>query len=208
MEISGAPDQTYVRLALSEEAVRVAQDTGNPELGVWAHGCRLGASWELGLRGQADSELAVLAAAVERVKEPLARWRLEVARGTLALIDGRYSGAVDAAERAAAVERRAGQHLAAGVARVIRHLAAARTGDTDTEDERRSLATADLRMWYASHVADQGRISEVRDIWPGGAEAAPPGVVTDQPSFWPRVTSWSSRHSSHLKHTTSSVQPR
>jgi hypothetical protein len=139
MEISGAPDQTYVRLALSEEAVRVAQDTGNPELGVWAHGCRLGASWELGLRGQADSELAGLAAAVERVKEPLARWRLEVARGTLALIDGRYSGAVDAAERAAAVERRAGQHLAAGVARVIRHLAAARTGDTDTEDERRSL---------------------------------------------------------------------
>ncbi len=173
MELTGQPERAHERLELSEEAVWIAQETKDPGIAVWARSWRLGASWEFGLRGPADSELNALAEAVERTKEPLDRWRLEAARATLALIDGRYGDALEAAERTFEIGRRGGHHEAALFARVIHHLAAARTGDTTDEGElQHSLSQGTHRLWYASYLADQGRISELRDLWPAVAAAA------------------------------------
>ena len=170
---------------LSEEAVQVAQQTADPSLEVWAHSWRLCASWELGLRGQADSELAALTVAVNRIKEPMARWRLELARGSLALIDGRYADAVQAAERALAIARRGGHQGATLLARVLQHLVAARNGAADVEEELRDeLAVGERRLWCASYLADQGRVAEVREIWPGGSHAVGPYP----PDMWLIVT--------------------
>jgi len=173
-EITGAPDLAQTRLELSEEAVGVAEASPDPALAVWAHSWRLGASWELGLRRQADVELAALADAVERLKEPLARWRLEVARGSLALIDGRYDDAVEAGERGFAIAHRGGHPGAAQLATILQRLAAVRTGEPLPEEElSRQLAIPGGRFWYAAYLADQGRVAELRQIWPGGSAAVP-----------------------------------
>ena len=180
VELTGQPNRARERLELSEEAVRIAQETQDPAIAVWARSWKLGASWELGLRGPADSELEALAAAVNRTKEPLAQWRLEAARATLALIDGRYRDAVEAADSAYAIGRRGGHQGAAWFARTIHHLAAARTGDTAGDDELAQMSAAsqqtfsrgDHQLWYASYLADQGRISELREMWPAIATTA------------------------------------
>ncbi|HEX6350723.1 MAG TPA: AAA family ATPase [Candidatus Dormibacteraeota bacterium] len=195
-EITGAPELARMRLALSQEAVEVARESADSSVAVWAHSWRLGASWELGLRAQADTELAALADAVDRIKEPLARWRLELALGSLALIDGRYGDAVDAAERALAIARRGGFDPAGMVGLVLRHLAAGRTGDTSGEAELRDeLAAGGARLWYASYLAEQGRLAELREVWPGGAGAVPPSP----PDMWLIVTAGEARVAAALE---------
>ena len=171
--IAGAPDQAGARLRLSEHAVKVASASSDPSLAIWAHSWRLGASWELGLRAQADSELGALAAAVDRIREPLAVWRLEMARATLAQIDGRYGDVFKASEKAFMIARRGGHQGASEGARIMHYLAAARTGDIDVEEELRSLIPTGTRLWYASYLADQGRFAEVREIWTAGASGVP-----------------------------------
>lgn len=169
LEIAGDPACARERFELSQEAVDATHEMGDVALQMWAHGWRLGASWELGLRGEADNQLTALAAAVERLKEPMARWRLETASSTLALIDGRYADAATSAERAQGIGRRAGHVEAARFALVLKQLAAARTGDTSSDAAFRASADGDLgiRLWYASHLADQGRLEEVRSLLAG-----------------------------------------
>jgi DNA-binding CsgD family transcriptional regulator len=174
-EITGSPERAQERWRLSQEAVAVARESADPAQAVWAHSWRLGTSWELGLRGEADEELAALEIAVEQLKEPAARWRLEVARSSLALIDGRYADAVASADRAVEIAQRGGFGSAAGV---LRALAAVRTGDDPIPAELRQ--EAQTRFWYAGCLADQDRITELRELWTGGAGAA--GSFT--PDLW------------------------
>jgi len=174
-EITGSPERAKERLRLSQEAVAVARESADPAQAVWAHSWRLGASWELGLRGEADEELAALEIAVARIKEPAARWRLEVARSTLALIDGRYADASASADRAVEIAQRGGFGAAAAV---LRALAAVRTGDDPIPAELRQAPQT--RFWYAGCLADQDRIAELRELWTGGAGAA--GSFT--PDMW------------------------
>jgi len=182
LEIAGEPTRAEERLELSTEAVRVARQVDDPAVAVWAHAWRLGASYELGIRGQADSELAALADAVDRIKEPMARWRLEVARGSLALIDGRYADVVEAAARALEIGLRSGHRGAATLAWVLHFSAAARTGDTASDEVLRELSGGRNSGWYAAHLADQGRIAELREYWAGISHS----FLDDMPRvMWP-----------------------
>ena len=56
---------------------------------------------------------------------------------------------------------------------MMRHLAAARTGDTDVEEELAAMIPAGARLWYATYLADQGRVGEVRAAWMEGEGGVP-----------------------------------
>lgn len=185
-EVTGDPDARFLalqarhadlldvryaaeRLSIGERAVQLGRETGRGDYGVWGHVWRADAFWELSRRVQLDTEVAALARAVSRLREPILVWRLTMVQASLAMHEGRFTEASHLADRAREIGRRGG-HREADFLHVVfcSHLAPL-VGDDLREVEAfvRRLAEKELflaRFWLASVLADMGRLDEAATV--------------------------------------------
>jgi tetratricopeptide (TPR) repeat protein len=158
------------RLSIGERAIRLAHETGRDEYAGWGHTWRLDAFWELGHRVQLDAELVAFAGVVDRLREPLWRWRLTMMQATLALFEGRFQQASTLAEQALEIGVRGGHEGADFFDLVFRTYLGVQSGmglDVVEADVRRYVETGRylMRVWLAGVLAGMGRLDESSALW-------------------------------------------
>jgi len=100
-----APGRAPERLAHTEEMLRVAKETGNPEMEFLAHDARLHCYLELCDRWGMESETQAMTAIAERMRHPFYRWHTVCLRTLGATLDGRFADAERLAQEALALAR-------------------------------------------------------------------------------------------------------
>jgi tetratricopeptide (TPR) repeat protein len=102
---SFVPDQVDVRLANSQEMLRVAMECGDDEMAFIARYARLHCCLELCDIKGVDAELGAMITIAERIRQPFYLWVSAVLRVTRAIVDGRFHEA----ERLAREARESGR---------------------------------------------------------------------------------------------------
>lgn len=87
------PGRAPERLAHSEEMLRVARETANPEIEFLAHNARLQCFLELCDRWGMETETQAMSAIAERMSQPFYRWHTVYLRTLGATLDGRFADA-------------------------------------------------------------------------------------------------------------------
>jgi eukaryotic-like serine/threonine-protein kinase len=95
-----APGHATEPLAHSEEMLRVAQESANPEFEFLAHNARLHSFLELCDRWGVETETQAMAAIAERMRQPFYRWHTMCLRTLSATLDGRFTDAERLAQEA------------------------------------------------------------------------------------------------------------
>jgi hypothetical protein len=117
------PGHATEPLAHSEEMLRVARESANPEFEFLAHNARLHCFLELCDRWGVEIETQAMAAIAERMRQPFYRWHT-VCLGTLAAtLDGRFADAERLAHEALELGRLRDTEVAAYVFRYAQMLA-------------------------------------------------------------------------------------
>jgi hypothetical protein len=94
------PGMALERLAHTEEMLRVAKETVNPEIEFLAHNARFHCFLELcDMRGM-DAEMQAMTEIAERLRQPFYRWHTVCLRTLRATLDGRFADAERLAEEA------------------------------------------------------------------------------------------------------------
>ncbi len=88
------------RLAHSEEMLRVAKATANPEIEFLAHNARLHCFLEFCDRWGMETETQAMAAIAEQMRQPFYRWHTMCLRTVAATLDGRFDDAERLAQEA------------------------------------------------------------------------------------------------------------
>jgi AAA ATPase domain len=88
-----SPGRAPERLAHSEEMLRVARETANPEVEFLAHNARLHCFLELCDRWGMEAETRAMTAIAERLRQPFYRWHTVYLRTLGATLDGRFADA-------------------------------------------------------------------------------------------------------------------
>jgi tetratricopeptide (TPR) repeat protein len=101
-----SPGRALERLAHTEEMLRVARETVNPEIEFLAHDARLHCYLELCDRWGVETETQAMTAIAERMRQPFYRWHTVCLRTLGATLDGRF---VDAERLAREALELAGQ---------------------------------------------------------------------------------------------------
>jgi hypothetical protein len=99
------PGRALERLAHTEEMLRVAKETVNPEIEFLAHNARLHCYLELCDRWGTESETQAMTAIAERMRQPFYRWHTVCLRALGATLDGRFGDAEQLAREALALAR-------------------------------------------------------------------------------------------------------
>ncbi len=94
------PGMALERLAHSEEMLRVAKETVNPEIEFLAHNARFHCFLELCDRRGMDAESQAMTELAERLQQPFYRWHTVSLRTLRATLDGRFLDAERLAEEA------------------------------------------------------------------------------------------------------------
>lgn len=94
------PGMTLERLAHTEEMLRVAKETINPEIEFLAHNARFHCFLELCDRRGMEAESQAMTALAERLRQPFYRWHTVCLRTLRATLDGRFADAERLAEEA------------------------------------------------------------------------------------------------------------
>jgi AAA ATPase domain len=94
------PGMALERLSHSEEMLRVARDTVNPEIQFLAHNARFHCFLELCDRRGMDAESQAMTELAERLQQPFYRWHTVCLRTLRATLDGRFLDAERLAEEA------------------------------------------------------------------------------------------------------------
>lgn len=100
-----APGRALERLAHTEEMLRVARETVNPEMEFLAHDARLHCYLELCDRWGMEAETQAMTAIAERMRHPFYRWHTVCLRTLGATLDGRFADAERLAQEALALAR-------------------------------------------------------------------------------------------------------
>lgn len=100
-----APGRAIERLAHTEEMLRVAQETVNPEIEFLAHDARLHCHLELCDRWGMEAETQAMTAIAERLRQPFYRWQTVCLRTLGATLDGRFADAERLAREALEIAR-------------------------------------------------------------------------------------------------------
>ena len=100
-----APGRALERLAHTEEMLRVAKETINPEMEFLAHDARLHCYLELCNRWGMEAETQAMTAIAERMRHPFYRWHTVCLRTLGATLDGRFADAERLAQEALALAR-------------------------------------------------------------------------------------------------------
>jgi hypothetical protein len=106
------PGMALERLAHTEEMLRVAKETANPEIEFLAHNARFHCFLELCDRRGMDAETQVMIDLAERLRQPFYRWHTVSLRTLRAALDGRFDES----------ERLAREALAAGGLRQLEYV--------------------------------------------------------------------------------------
>jgi hypothetical protein len=94
------PGMARERLAHTEEMLRVAKDTNQPEIEFLAHNARFHCFLELCDRRGMEAETGAMTALAERLRQPFYRWHTVCLRTLRATLDGRFAEAEQLAEEA------------------------------------------------------------------------------------------------------------
>jgi eukaryotic-like serine/threonine-protein kinase len=94
------PGRARERLAHTDEMLRVAKETGRPEIEFLAHDARLHCYLELCDRWGIEAETQAMAGIAERIKHPFYRWHTVCLRTLGATLDGRFADAERLAQEA------------------------------------------------------------------------------------------------------------
>jgi hypothetical protein len=100
-----APGRALERLAHTEEMLRVAKETVNPEVEFLAHDARLHCYLELGDRSGLEAETQAMTEIAERMRQPFYRWHTVCLRTLCATLDGRFVDAERLAQEALELAR-------------------------------------------------------------------------------------------------------
>jgi tetratricopeptide (TPR) repeat protein len=87
------PGMALERLAHSEEMLRVAKETVNPQIEFLAHNARFHCFLELCDRRGMDAERQAMTELAERLRQPFYRWHTVSLRALSAILDGRFAEA-------------------------------------------------------------------------------------------------------------------
>jgi tetratricopeptide (TPR) repeat protein len=87
------PGMTFERLGHSEEMLRIARETVDPELEFLAHNARFHCFLELSDRHGMDAEGQAMTELAERLRQPFYRWHTACLRALRATVDGRFADA-------------------------------------------------------------------------------------------------------------------
>ena len=94
------PGMAHERLAHTEEMLRVAKETVNPEIEFLAHNARFHCFLELCDRRGMDAESQAMTELADRLQQPFYRWHTVCLRTLRATLDGRFPDAERLAEEA------------------------------------------------------------------------------------------------------------
>jgi DNA-binding CsgD family transcriptional regulator len=170
-QVAGMPEGVTERLSLGSRMIALAGSVGRFDTAMWGHLWRIDAAYQVGTLSVVDTELAALAALVERRGGPLARWHLLRARAARAAVVGKFAEAVELATEAREIGRRMQDLSGEGMYWAFR---------------------ASLTTWL-------GRQAEYKEIttWLAGSPAGELGITTstvglvhaflgerDQAAFW------------------------
>ncbi len=117
------PGMALERLAHTEEMLRVAKETANPEIDFLAHNARFHCFLELCDRRGMDVETQSMIEIAERLRQPFYRWHTVCLRTVRAMLDGRSLEAERLAEEALELGRLRQSEYAAYVFRYAQMLA-------------------------------------------------------------------------------------
>jgi len=167
------PEHCLERLSGGDRALRLAQDSGRAEYAVWGHTWRIDTLWELGRRVQLDAEVVALAGVVDRLREPLHRWRLRMIQAAIRRLEGRFADAFALLDEALEIGRAAGHEEAEVLDMVARANMATEIGGGD-EYERVAARQAEMmgsvnsfaRYWQGAMLAAADQAKGVRHLWP------------------------------------------
>jgi DNA-binding SARP family transcriptional activator len=101
-----SPDTVEERIALADEMLALAEESGNGEPELLAHDYRLYAFLELGDNAAVNAELEETVRLARAVKQPAYWWKVTAVEALLALLQGRFEGAERTIERALEFGRR------------------------------------------------------------------------------------------------------
>jgi predicted ATPase len=99
-------DDPHGRLRLADEAIQLAEQTGDHSLGLHARALRLGDLLELGEMERFRAETAAYAVTVERLRQRQLAWQPLLHRATLAMLEARFEEAETLAADGLALGRR------------------------------------------------------------------------------------------------------
>lgn len=172
------PDTVEERLAISLEAIRVAEELGRPKDALNARKWRLAALLEIGDVAAVDREVEEYARQAEQFRLPSFLWHAEFTRGTRALMSGRLEEVDRRAHRAMQHAERTDQTLNAIQFRGAQEYALRRErgGLADLEPAvRRNVAELPgLPVWRCALAllkAETGRLQDARDAVETGFRA-------------------------------------
>ena len=94
------PGMAHERLAHTEEMLRIAKETANPEIGFLAHNARFHCFLELCDRRGMDAETQSMTEIADRLRQPFYRWHTVCLRTLRTTLDGRFPEAERLAEEA------------------------------------------------------------------------------------------------------------
>jgi DNA-binding CsgD family transcriptional regulator len=170
-----APEYCLERLSVGDRALRLAGEGGTSEHEAWGHIWRIDTLWELGRRPQLDGEVAVFAALVERMGEPLHRWRLRLIQAAVTRMEGRFAETAALLDEALEIGRRGGHEDVDFIDMVARSNLSVEIGGSDEFEPqvRRYAERAGnifARHWQAALIAASDRTDDLRRLWPALVE--------------------------------------
>jgi DNA-binding CsgD family transcriptional regulator len=170
-----APEYCLERLSVGDRALRLAVEAGRSEHAAWGHIWRIDTLWELGRRPQLDAEVAVFAALVERMGEPLHRWRLRLIQAAITRLEGRFAETAALLDAALEIGRRAGHEDVDFIDMVARSNLSVEIGGSDEFEPQvrryaESAGNIFARHWQAALIAASDRIDDLRRLWPALVE--------------------------------------
>nr|MDQ6900501.1 AAA family ATPase [Candidatus Dormibacteraeota bacterium] len=171
-----APEYCLERLSVGDRALRLAGEGGHSEHAAWGRIWRIDTLWELGRRPQLDAEVAVFAALVERMGEPLHRWRLRLIQAAITRMEGRFAETAALLDEALEIGRRGGHDDVDFIDMVARSNLSVEIGGSDEfEPQVRRYAESSgnifARHWQAALIAASDRIDDQRRLWPALVES-------------------------------------
>lgn len=165
MELSG-PRHPEARMELAVRTAAVARGASDPTMLTWARAWEMDAWFELGRRPQIDIAIAALDEMARETREPLAAWRVGMARATLAQIEGRFPESERLADEATAIGERGGLPAAPFLRAVLQFQGQLLRGDMDPLIESFEPAWAyappSARVYQAQMFSVAGRLDEAR----------------------------------------------
>jgi DNA-binding CsgD family transcriptional regulator len=166
-----APEYCLERISVGDRALKLAGQGGRSEHAAWGHIWRIDTLWELGRRPQLDAEVAVFAALVERMQEPLHRWRLRLIQAAITRMEGRFAECATLLDEALEIGRRGGREDVDFIDMVARSNLSVEIGGSEEFEPRvrRYAETAGnifARHWQAALIAASDRIDDLRRLWP------------------------------------------